>query len=255
MSQSFIINAAPMVIERGTQDLSTRQLPREQEAIPQHLPKFYIYAEKGPLTPQLVVGATRQNTYGVNTFDIRKKYANHATVFANLINAEGNSQMIERIIPDDAGPESNLLLSIEILKTKVDPYQRDDDGNVVYVFNGATNKLEPVTSGTLVDGYKARWITSSNTTKVTAVKFGNASPVIGTWAEDPAVGTNVSTIYPVLELKASSQGAFGNNAGVTIWAPNSKTQGGFNSRLMKAEKTYPFTFRPSSARNIKSIVR
>ena len=236
MSQSIITNAAPMVIERATQDLSSRLLPREAEAIPQHLPKIYIYAEKGPTTPQLVVGATRQNTYGVNTFDPRKQYANHATIFANLINAEGNAQMLERLIPDDAGPESNLLLSIELLPVNIDVYSRTGTGDVVYQFNPALNKLEPVMSGVNVSGYKARWVCSSVTNAAYGGVFGSAAPIVGTWTE----GGKTSTIYPILQLRASSQGAFGNNAGVSIWAPNSKSQGGFNSRLMKAEKAYPF---------------
>ena len=43
---STILNAAPMTNMLGTQDLSTRQLPVVPEAIPQHLPKVYVYAIK-----------------------------------------------------------------------------------------------------------------------------------------------------------------------------------------------------------------
>jgi hypothetical protein len=63
---THIVNAAPMVIDLGTQDLSTRQLPREPDALPQHLPKFWLFTQKGPLTPQLVVGAERVNMYGAD---------------------------------------------------------------------------------------------------------------------------------------------------------------------------------------------
>jgi hypothetical protein len=76
-----IVNAAPMVIDRGTQDLSTRSLPREPDAVPQHLPKFYLFTQKGPTEPTLVVGNERDNIFGSDSFDIRGKYANHATVF------------------------------------------------------------------------------------------------------------------------------------------------------------------------------
>lgn len=236
MSQSYIINAAPMVIERGTQDLSTRQLPQDPEALPQHLPKFYVYAQKGPATPQLAVGAGRQDLYGTDTFDLRKKYANHATAFSNLVNAEGNTCMYERIIPDDAGPESNLLLSIEILETQVDPYLRDDKGNIIYYFNAETNKLVPTASTESVTGYQARWLVSSNTNATTAADFGVANIVTGTWTD----GTNLSKIYPILELKVSNKGEYGNNSGINIWAPNTLSPSGFNTRLMIAEKAYPF---------------
>ena len=63
-----IINAAPMVIEYGTEDLSTRQLPREAELIPQHCPKFFLYTRKGPMEPQLVVGNERITTFGKESF-------------------------------------------------------------------------------------------------------------------------------------------------------------------------------------------
>ena len=66
-----IVNGAPMVIDYGTQDLSTRQLPREPEAIPQHLPKFYIFAQKGKTDPELVVGSERDQFFGSETFNLR----------------------------------------------------------------------------------------------------------------------------------------------------------------------------------------
>ena len=81
MTNSTIINAAPMHNPLGTQDLSTRALPFEFESVPTHLPKQYIYAKRGPTTPQLVVGASRNQMYGDDTFDLRKKWANHTTLY------------------------------------------------------------------------------------------------------------------------------------------------------------------------------
>ena len=102
---SYIVNAAPMVIERGTQDLSARSLPREAEQVPIHCPKWYLYAQKGPTTPQLVTAANRVSLFGAKTFDMKSKFANYSTVFANAMAAEGNASMVQRIIPSDAGPE------------------------------------------------------------------------------------------------------------------------------------------------------
>ena len=65
---SQILNAAPMTILRGIQDLSTRTVPPEPEVLPTHLPKVYIYAQKGPTTPELVVGNSRSQMYGDETF-------------------------------------------------------------------------------------------------------------------------------------------------------------------------------------------
>lgn len=238
---AIIVNAAPMVIQYGTQDLSTRSVPRELEAIPQHLPKFYLFAEKGPLTPQLVSGSERDSTYGSNTFDLRGKYANHATVFANLVNAEGNACMIERVIPAGAGPESNIVLSLDVLPTKVDLYERNTDGSI---------KLDALSSPILAkdasgtpltaDGFKAKWVLSHRASAADMQDFGQATILPGNQI-DSTNGTQ-SVRYPIFELKASSQGAYGNNIGIRLSAPTVKTTAAMPTKLMAEERVYPYFF-------------
>lgn len=168
-----IVNAAPMVIDQGTQDLSTRLLPREPEAIPQHLPKFYLFTQKGPKEPVLVVGSERDNIFGTESFNLRGKFANHATVVANLVNAEGNSTMVQRVIPDDAGPEANMLVCLDVLPTTVDLYERNVDGSIkLDVAN------QPIVIGT-TDGFKIKWVVDHYTTQVDADKFGEATILPG----------------------------------------------------------------------------
>jgi hypothetical protein len=241
MSQATIINAAPMVIQRGTQDLSTRLVPREAEATPQHLPKFYLYAKKGPLTPQLVSGAELTQMYGADSFDLRKKWANHATVFANLVNAEGNAIMVERVIPEDAGPESNMLLSLDVLPTKVALYERNTDGSIK--LDTANN---PVPTGTSVDGYKVKWVLtnlsdqSGVASPVTIDEFGSATIVPGDQVDST---TNIqSQRYPLLQFKVSTRGAFGNDSGIRLWAPTVNSTVVPSQTLMSSQKTYPFLF-------------
>ena len=239
MSQATIINAAPMVIQRGTQDLSARLVPREAEPTPQHLAKFYLYTKKGPTTPQLVSGAEMTQMYGIDSFDLRKKWANHATVFANLVNAEGNAVMIERVIPMDAGPESNMLLSLDVLPASVPLYQRNTDGSIKL---DALNN--PITTGTSAVGYKAKWVLTSLTdasgvaTAESIDKFGSATILPGDQVD--TLTSTQSQRYPVLEFKASSRGAFGNNSGIRLWAPNVNSASGVSQSLISAEKTYPF---------------
>lgn len=231
---TYIINAAPMVIQYGTQDLSTRQLPREPEAIPQHLPKFYLYAQKGPTTPQLVVGAERDRMYGTDTFDLRSKYANHATVFANLVNAEGNACMLERIIPEDAGPNANIVLWLDVLPTKVDLYERNpSDGSIK--LNALGN---PIITGQ-ADGYKVKWVTSYYDSKDDFNdKFGKLTVVPGDQV-DADTGTQ-SERYPILEVKAANIGDYGNLCGFRMWAPTLKTTVAIPTKMMAKERAYPF---------------
>jgi len=45
---NLIRNASPQVISLGTQDLSTRVVTPGPLEIPQHLPKAFVFAKKGP---------------------------------------------------------------------------------------------------------------------------------------------------------------------------------------------------------------
>ena len=232
MSYNAIINAAPMTNMLGTQDLSTRQVPREPEAIPTHCPKIYLYAKKGPTTPQLAVGASRSLIYGEDTFDVRQKWANHATVFANGINAEGNAAMYQRVLPTDAGPEANILLSLDVLETTVDDYERNTDGSIK--MNGVTGL--PVIVGSPIPGFKVKWHVSHINTAAGMSAWGAATITAG----DQVDGATTSQRYPVAQFKMSYVGEDGNNTGIRLWAPNATTGGGFDKRVLSREKVYPF---------------
>lgn len=242
MSQATIINAAPMVIQRGTQDLSMRLVPREAEPIPQHLAKFYLYTQKGPVTPQLVSGAELTQMYGVDSFDLRKKWANHATVFANLVNAEGNAIMVERVVPEDAGPEANMLLSLDVLPTTIPLYERNIDGSIKL---DVSNNPVPVAGGLTTPGYSVKWVLT-NLSDLSGVatansidNFGSATIVPGDQTD--AVTSTQSQRFPIMQFKASSRGAFGNDCGIRLWAPTVNSPSGVSQTLMNVEKTYPFS--------------
>lgn len=227
-----IVNGAPMVVEYGTQDLSQRLLPREAEAIPQHLAKFFLFAQKGDTTPQLVVGAERERVFGSETFNLRSKYANHATVFANDVNAQGNACMIQRVIPEDAGPEASLIAWLDVLPTTVDLYERNSDGSIKLDALGA-----PIITGTAT-GYKVKWVVTNDATEAAAQQFGARQIMPG---DQTANGGSVqSQRYPIFELKASSKGAYGNLAGIRLWAPTTKSVSAMPSKMMNTHHAYPY---------------
>jgi hypothetical protein len=230
-----IINAAPTTISRGTKDLSTTAPVRVAEAIPQHLPKFYIYAQKGIKTPFLGVGASLSEMYGVDTFDQRLKYANHATEYLNQVNSEGNAVMVERIVPEDAGPEANMFLSLDLLATTVPEYERNADGT--YLLDSGTGL--PVPTGESITGYKAKWILSHATTvSALGTSFG-ARGIANGDQTDAVLGTQ-SKRYPIMDLKASSQGEIFNLSGLRLWAPDATNSSGVSSKILTVEKAYPF---------------
>lgn len=230
----YIVNAAPLVVDRGTQDLSLRALPREPEAVPQHCPKFFIFAQKGPLEPQLLSGSERINMFGEATFDLRSKYANHQTVFANLANAEGNLAMYQRLVPEDAGPLANITLWLDVLPTIVDIYERNNDGSI------KTNNLgQPIITGT-APGYKVKWTKSYRSTQGQVDNFGTATIQPGTQT-DPDTSVQ-SQAYPIYEFLSSNVGEYSNNCGFRMWPLDRRVQAGYPSKMMMEARAFPFYF-------------
>lgn len=227
-----IVNGAPMVIEYGTEDLSKRLLPREPEAIPQHLPKFFTFAQKGPLDPQLVSGAELARVFGQETFNERGKYTTHATPFINGVNAKGNAVMLQRVVPADIGPESTIVAWLDVLATTVDLYERNTDGSI------KTSALgDPIITGN-APGFKVKWVISHYDTVVQAQTFGQQAIKPGDQT-DVTLGTQ-SQRYPIFEVKASSLGASGNLSGIRLWAPTIKTVSSMPTKMMNTYKAYPY---------------
>ena len=227
-----IVNAAPMVSELGTQDLSTRQLPRVPEAIPQHLPKFFLFAQKGPVEPLLVSGAELVNAFGINTFDPRGKYFNHSTAFVNGVNSLGNAMMIKRVIPADAGPKSSLIVWLDVLPTTVDVYTRNSDGSIKLDSLG-----DPIVAST-TPGYKVKYIVTNHPTVADAQNFGQLTIVPGDQVDN---NTDIqSQRYPLFELELSSEGEDGNLAGIRFWAPTTATESSMPNKMMSTYSAYPY---------------
>jgi hypothetical protein len=245
MTSTRIYNAAPMVIPRGIQDISIRPPVVDSPGLPTHLPKVYLYTEWGPTGALHVNGAHRTSVYGTNSFDLRKQYANHATVLSNIIEANGGSQMIERLVPDDAGPKANFLLSLDIVADDIPQYQRNVDGT--YSRNNVTGALIPLTTagqgGTQVPvtkrGYKAKWSVSTVATRTAAVQVGQAAVSQGNLTATGSVPAT-SQRYPIMEFEASCYGQYGNSAGIRLWAPTQKSSDAVNADLLGDVKAYPF---------------
>lgn len=229
---SEIVNAASMTIDRGTEDLSQRTVPIEPEAIPQHLAKYFLFAQKGPLTEQHVIGASRVNTYGMATFNETGPYANYSTVFSNGTNSQGNSQMIVRLVPEDAGPTANFIVYADVLPTKVDDYQRNIDGSIKLDALG-----QPVVAGQ-IDGHKVKYVVKTRGTQAEIQLFGQATILPGDQV-DSVTGVQ-SQRYPLFEMKALAQGKYYNGCGIRLWAPNTKTVAAMPTKMMDKHRAYPF---------------
>lgn len=235
---SSYVNAAPMTVLDGIQDKSTRVLPLEPEVLPSHLPKVYLFAQRGPTLPQLVVGNTRNATYGSDTFDLRKPFAKHTTVLSNLVNAQGNAQMIERLIPTDAGPKSNFCLYLDMVESAVVQYERDANGSIVV--DSVTGLPKEVTPLTTVPGYTCKWVIESVGSKTIDQTDSDLFGIETITDGDQLIDGKQSKRYPILQFWANSQGSVFNNSGLRIWSPTVNSAGGVNSTIMSSSKVYPF---------------
>lgn len=234
MSQT-IVNAAPMAILRGINDKSIRALLPAPEEIPTHLPKVYIYAEQGPLDPQLVVGNSRVMTYGEKSFQTREKWNTHATELSNLLNARGNAQMIQRVVPDDIGPKASLRVYADVLQTNVKTYERNADGSIKY--HPDTN--EPIEKGT-IKGHKVKFVVVPVLPDEETGEdlFGRGVMIAGDMLNEE--GDVQSERYPLFDVRVSHLGAYGNNIGLRIWAPTESSQTPVDMNVIKQNKVYPY---------------
>ena len=223
-----IRNASPQVISLGTQDLSTRVVTPGPLEIPQHLPKSFVFAKKGPLTPNPVIGGSMLEMYGAETFDVNSKYFNHSTRFAAGMAGMGNMIMVQRLVPDDAGVEANMVIYVDLLPKQIPNYVRNSDGTYAIDSNTQDYKIDATTP--TIDGYEVK-IVKEYVTDVTV--FGTATTKPGTMSD----GTTSSTMYPVIELKAAFQGSHYNNVGISI---ESLIADDIDTRLIDANKALPF---------------
>lgn len=172
---SLIKNGSPQFISLGADDQSKGKVTPSPEPIPQHCPLFYIFAKKGP-TDRLLLSASKfTSIYGSETFDINDKFYNHQTRFLQAVGGQANTCMVQRLVPDDAGVNSNATVYADILETDIPNYIRDSYGS--YVLDPDTNKYKVDAQQPTIKGHKIKFIREVNPTNFTA---GSLKPKQGT---------------------------------------------------------------------------
>jgi len=226
-----IVNGAPMTVFYGTRDSSTRELVPVPEVRPTHCPLVWGYMEKGPLTPQMVVGDSRTQMYGANSFDMRGIYATHQTELTNVLNAAGNSHMILRVKPEDAPGPATLRLWADVLKGPVPVYELNDDGSYKLDETG-----QPIPTGETIEGHQVKYVVTRAIDAQGEDNFGTAATLAG----DQTGGGVQSQRYPLLDFEVSSFGAYGNNLGIRVYSANVNSASPLDDRLVHREMVYPF---------------
>lgn len=244
-----IRNASPLAILKGFKDESGRPPVIEPEQIASHLAHTFIFAERGSLVPQLVVGDSLITTYGAKSFDYRAKFANHQTVLVNTINGEANAQMVQRLVPADA-TTATLVLWLDVVADNVPQFERNTDGSFKL-----SVLSERIPTATVVAGFRARW-------SVSALEAGKSlaelESKVGTLTS--SLGDEQSTMYPIHAFTIDSPGSYGNLVGIRLSAPTTESASPIDDTTAEEAKAYMYRFsmveRPDefSTPNVKETI-
>lgn len=236
-----IKNAAPMVIDLGANDRSTTTPQVSSLITPQHLPKFYIFAEKGPIGPTFIDFAqdTLTNLYGDATFDATKKYYTHQTPFLQVVAAAGNNCVVHRLTTADTKDRANIVLYLDVLATQVPIYQKQADGSVKLDNSGNPLTVKDSNNDDItVAGYKTCWVTDYTQATLGQYDIGQKLARNGVQTE----GGVQSTQYPIFELCADNAGEYGHKLGIRIYAAAQTDQYPFPANYLNDSKVYPYYF-------------
>lgn len=231
---STINNAAPMTIFDGIKDDSTTQVTLSPITVPDHCPLFFIYAQKGRMGAILTGGASLAAEYGTATLDDTQAYYNHQTALLDRTNAAANACYVSRIVPADAPLAATIRFSLDLLPTQVPVYERNSDGTLT--LDPTTG--DPIPTSATVAGFLAKWVTEM-------VPVVEGESTLGSGEQSPGTQVDVttstsSTLYPMFDVEVSSQGAWGNNAAIRLWAPTLNTGGGLDTSILTDNLVYPF---------------
>ena len=236
-----IQNAAPMVIDLGTRDLSQRQVPASPLTIPQHLPKIYGFFEKGPVGPSYIDfdSASLTQVYGDDSFDVNKKYHTHQTPFLQAAAAAANNCVVHRLVAPDAKDVANLALYLDVLPTQVPLYKKALDGSLVLGDDGKP-VAETDAGGEVVTvaGHKVTWVMDKTVAAVGEYQRGLLETRKGIQVD----GAVQSQQFPMFEFAAADAGEGGNKLAVKLFATLQSDIVPFQSNILNDGKMYPYNF-------------
>lgn len=237
-----IKNAAPRAILNGIKDESGRAPVYQPEARPTHMPHVFLFAQRGPLVPQVVVGDSLVSTYGAESFDYRSKYATHQTVLINTVNGRGNMMVAQRVVAEDAAIAA-LVLWADYVADDVPDFQRADNGRFLLDAEG-----KRIPTGQTVPGIRVRYEISGLEADQ---DLHTLVPRVGTLVAE-SDGTQ-STMVPLHAWRVSSHGSFGDLVGIRLSSPTIDSSSPVNDELIETARAYMYRLAMVERPSINSL--
>lgn len=235
------VNAAPMVDDKGIRDNSTRERPPVPVQIPQHLPLFYIRAEKGPVGRFYVdhINQNIERIYGAETFKKGSKYFNHQTRFLAEAVKANNNCVIHRLVGKDAKDVANLTLYLDVLEDNVPLYKKDVNGDLEYDQEGnPVYELDSDGTAKMVPGYSCLWVVDHQELPLGDYVIGRSKERTGIQS-----GTKgKSKQYPIIEMAGADVGQAANRIAGIFSALTHVDKRAFPSEILEEGKMYPYAF-------------
>lgn len=244
----------PRFSTTGIKDTSTRTITPQPEQTPQHLPLIYILAERGGKEPQIAVGDSALARYGRASFNNNSAYHTHQTTLANIIMANGNAVMFQRLIPAGA-KKAMLRLSLELIPAQIPVYERTSDGSIRITQAGPLG--QPIVDH-MVNGYRGIWhvgvadyvgndklfsrgrildtfrlgsVTSTGGMELGVYKDASDNDVVGE-----------SMLYPILDMEVESEGKYGDRQGLRLQIPTTRDASPLSIDLVESIRSYLYRF-------------
>lgn len=229
MSIANIYSSTPNIIQTGIRDLSTRVVPPEPEAQPQHLPLFFTFSSRGDDEDfHTVEGTSMTAMYGDEFLNMGTKYATHATPFIRGITSQGNLVMLKRLKPEGA---KTAWIRFALGVTK-----QTSGNDTKWLLRWIVNPAKPIGTDTSKLGtLEQRYLESFEFGKgLSLAEVGLlTSDMPGSFSSTGIVtaGTQLERVYPIFDLEVSHFGDYGNNLGLSIYCPNKTSEDRPNLRF------------------------
>ena len=225
-------NSTPRNDTGGFRDKSNPDPILTAKQYPTHLPLWFIFGQKGPLTRTLADSNIREQLYGSLTFDDTSKFYNHQTKFSDTVASKGNQCIYQRLVSPEA-KASAMRLWIDWIAFQVPLYERGTDGK--YVLDGTGN---PKPTGSFATGYRIKFVKTAIGEGALGGAFGQAAQMDG----DQVVAGVQSKRYAFMDLPVTFMGAYGDDLGFRMWAPVAGSRVTPDAELLEVNKSYPYVF-------------